>query len=784
MKRWLLAVLKWILRLVLAGLIIGGVTIGAVYFYFSRDLPQITSLADYQPPVVTSFFSDDGRKIAEFYKKRRIVIPMSEMPDQLVKAFVAAEDARFYQHEGIDFYSIVRAFSKNIEAGTIVQGGSTITQQVAKSFFLTSKRSYTRKLKEAILAYRIDKYFLKNEILYLYLNQIYLGHGAYGVEAAAQNYFGKTAKELNLAECAMLAGLPQAPSRYSPHRHLQRAKDRQIYVLNRMVAEGFITNAQASEAISTNVAVKSRPNWFMDNVPYYAEHVRQMIEEKYGREKLYKGGLKVYTCVNIEMQETARNAVETGLRELDKRRGYRGPIRHLEKEEIENYCRGLQEKIDKKGLHKDLITKGVVIAVNDGADRVDVRIGKAVGTIALKDMRWALQPAPEVAESRVVAESPGEVLDVGDVIRVRLEKWQSEQNRWRLFLEQTPKVQSALMSVSTDNGHVKSMVGGRDFAQSQFNRAVRSRRQPGSAFKPIIYAAALDKGYTPATVIADTPIVFEDTKEDFTWKPKNYDKTFHGFTLFRDGLIHSRNVITVKILRDIGIDYIIDYSRDLGITSHLDRNLSLALGSSGMSLLELVRAYSVFANRGQYIAPVFIDRIENRNGKVIYESDPGPERVIDKSTAYIITHLLEEVVEHGTGRRIKALNRPVAGKTGTTNNLNDAWFMGYTPRYVTGVWVGFDQERSMGEKETGSRAASPIWLDYMQTVLEGKPERVFPVPDNVVFAKIDAKTGLRPSNASQKVIYECFKEGTVPREHTQRPDEITETDEFFKKGIQ
>ncbi len=433
MKRWLLAFLKWIFRLALAGLIIGVITFAGVYYYFSRDLPKITSLSDYQPPVVSSFFSDDGRKIAEFYKERRIVIPLSEMPDQLVKAFVAAEDARFYQHEGIDFYSIVRAFFKNLEAGTIVQGGSTITQQVAKSFFLTPERSYSRKLKEAILAYRIDKYFLKNEILYLYLNQIYLGHGAYGVEAAAQNYFGKTAKELNLAECAMLAGLPQAPSRYSPYSHHQRAKERQIYVLNRMVSEGFITNAQASEAISTEVAVKSRPNWFMDNVPYYAEHVRQMIEEKYGREKLYKGGLQVHTCVNIEMQETARNSVETGLRKLDKRRGYRGPIRNLEKEEIENYCRGLQEKISKNGLHKDLITKGVVIAINDEAGRVDVRIGKAVGSIAFTDMRWARQPAPEVAESRDAAESPGEVFDVGDVIRVRLKKWLSGQNRWRFF---------------------------------------------------------------------------------------------------------------------------------------------------------------------------------------------------------------------------------------------------------------------------------------------------------------------------------------------------------------
>jgi penicillin-binding protein 1A len=344
---------------------------------------------------------------------------------------------------------------------------------------------------------------------------------------------------------------------------------------------------------------------------------------------------------------------------------------------------------------------------------------------------------------------PGEVLQVGDVILVKLEKWDEEKEQWDLSLEQTPEVQSALLCMEPDSGHVKTLLGGRDFAESQFNRAVQSRRQPGSAFKPIIYSAALDKGYTPATVIADTPIVFKDIEKDFTWKPDNYDNTFHGFTLMRDGLIHSRNVITIKIMQDIGMDYVVDYARKLGIESDLDRNLSLALGSSGMSLLELVRAYGVFANQGVRVAPVFIRRIEDRNGRVLYEANPEKEKVINESTAYIVTHLLQEVVQEGTGWRAKALNRPVAGKTGTTNNLYDAWFMGYTPRYVTGVWVGYDRERSLGHKETGSRAAAPIWLDYMQQILEGKPERVFPVPDNVVFAKIDAKTGLLPIDDSQ-----------------------------------
>lgn len=782
--RLFLAVLKWTFGLALAVAVVGLLAFAGLYVYFSRDLPKITRLEDYNPPVVTAFYSDDGRKIAEFYKQRRIVIDLAQMPNHLINAFIATEDARFYEHEGIDFYSIIRAFVKNLEAGTIVQGGSTITQQVAKSFFLTPEQSYIRKIREAILAYRIDKHFTKEEILYLYLNQIYLGHGAYGVQAAAQNYFRKSAMDLNLAEAAMLAGLPRAPSWYSPYSHFERAKQRQIYVLNRMVAEGFITNAQASEAIRTELDIHSQPNWFRQTVPYFSEHVRRMVKEQYGEKFMYTGGLKVYTTVNIEMQEAARKAVEKGLRALDKRQGYRGPIRHLSRQEIEPFCRDLQKKIEARGIHEKMITRAVVVAVDNDADTVTARIGKAVGVISLESMRWARKPDPKIPYGVVFVQEPGDVLQVGDVISVRLESWDEKNEQWRLSLEQKPLVQSALLAMETGSGHVKSMVGGWNFNESQFNRAVQSRRQPGSAFKPIIYAAALDKGYTPASVIADTPVIFEDTGHDFVWKPENYDNTFHGFTLFREGLIHSRNIVTVKILKDIGIDYVIDYARKLGIESRLSRNLSLALGSSGVSLMELVKAYSVFANQGLRKEPVFIRRIEDRHGRVIYENHPESKRVIDKSTAYIITHLLKEVVQEGTGWRVKALNRPVAGKTGTTNDLNDAWFIGYTPRYVTGVWVGYDQEKTLGSKETGSRAASPIWLDYMRQVLKGKPERVFPVPDNVVFAKIDAETGLLPIDSSKRVIYECFKEGTVPASYTKAPGEVTETDEFFKQGIQ
>ena len=777
-------IFRWLLMASILILITGSLGAAGVYFYLSRNLPKIASLKDYRPPVITTVYSDDNRKIGEFFKERRIVIPLSQMPDMLKKAFVAAEDSRFYTHQGIDILSIFRAFYKNIEAGTIVQGGSTITQQVTKSFFLTPERSYVRKIKEAILAYRIDKKFSKDEILFLYLNQIYLGHGAYGVEAASENYFGKSAKDLDLAECAILAGLPQAPSRYSPFTHPERAKQRQIYVLNRMVEDGFITNIQATEAVNKVLDIKPRKNLYIDEVPIYTEYIRRYISQKYGDEVLYNQGLSVYTSVNIEMQKMARNEIGQGLFALDKRQGYRGPLKHLQPEEIESFSKEIQQlELNDVHLEEGKIVKGVVIEVNDKNNTVTVRMGNVLGVIGIADMQWARKPNPEVAYYAAKVHNVEDVLKVGDVILVRLKGKISGTDHWQLALEQDPKAQAALLCIEAKTGNVKAMVGGRDFRESQFNRAVQSRRQPGSAFKPIIYAAALDKGYTPATMIIDSPIVYEDTEHDFTWKPKNYKERFYGPTLFRDALAESRNVVTIKILQDIGIDYAIDYARKLGITSNLQRDLSLALGSSGVSLLELTKAYSVFDNLGYLVEPVFITKILDRDGNVLEENNPTGKKVIEQNTAYVMTSLLEGVVKRGTGWRVTAMNRPVAGKTGTTNNLHDAWFMGYTPRYITGVWVGFDDESSLGRGETGSRAASPIWLGFMQRLLQDEPVRVFQVPEGVVFSKIDAETGLLPIPESKKTIFECFKEGTVPTEYTKRPDSMSEPEEFYKSNM-
>ncbi len=761
------------------------------YQYISQDLPKINSLMDYRPPIITTVYAEDGRKIGEFFKERRIVIPLGEVPPLLVRAFIAAEDSRFFQHQGIDPFSILRAALKNLEAGTIKQGGSTITQQVTRSFLLTPERSYIRKIKEVILSYRIEKAFTKEEILFLYLNQIYLGHGAYGVQAAAENYFGKSVKELNLAGCAVLAGLPQAPTRYSPFRHPEQARARQVYVLNRMVEEGFIARERADEALSVKLDIKPRRNIYVEQVPYYTEHVRRYVEGKYGVDALYSQGLQIHTAVSIEFQKIAEQEVNKGLIEIDKRQGYRGPLKSITASEIDAFLQEQAADVESSPLLPGRITQAVVAQVNDQARTVAVRIGKDSGILTLADMAWARKPNPDLAHYEAKIRQPGTALKPGDVILVKIKDSRKNlQDPWHVSLEQEPLVQGAMLCLETETGLVKAMVGGRDFNETQFNRAIQSRRQPGSSFKPIIYAAALDrkfsepkKAYTPATMIIDSAVVFEDRKGEQSWKPKNYKETFYGPTLLREALAQSRNVVTVKILQDIGVDYTIEYARKLGITAELTRTLSLALGASGVSLLELTRAYSVFANQGFLVEPVFVLKITDRDGNVIEEAVSERRKVIEKDTAFIMTNLMESVVQHGTGQRIKALGRPAAGKTGTTNDMYDAWYIGYTPEYITGVWVGFDTEAPLGKTETGAVAASPIWLGFMKQVLANESVKTFQPPDGVIFAKIDAETGLLPVTETRKTIFECFKEGTVPSDFSKRPGEIKETEDFFKKDL-
>ena len=770
---------KWlIVFLIIIGIVLS-LSGAALWYLWSSNLPYIGTLKDYDPPTISVVYSSDGQIIGRFWEEKRIVIPLEEVPKHVIHAFVAAEDSRFFEHRGIDIVGILRALIKNITAGKIEQGGSTITQQVTRSLLLkNTKRTYKRKAREALLSIQIEKNFSKDRILFLYLNQIYLGHGAYGVEAAARTYFGKSAKELDLAEAALLAGLPQAPARYSPVKHFARAKARQRYVLERMREEGYITKEEEVEAYREPLKIIGKEEDYFRRAPYFTEYVRQYLVKKYGKERLYRGGLQVYTTVNLEMQKAAQEALRRGLAELDKREGYRGPLKHIKEEGITSYK---EQMLGSKETFKPeigSIVEALVEKVDDTGQRAELWVYGAKVVLPLAEMKWARKPDPNVPYYKVQVKKISEVLSPGDVVLVRIKKKAKGPCSWIVSLEQEPQVQGALICMEPHTGRVRSMVGGRDFFVSQFNRAVQARRQPGSAFKPVIYAAALDKGMSPADVIVDAPFISDNGKDERVWKPRNYKGKFFGPTILRTALAKSRNVITVKILRKIGIDYVISYARQLGITSPLNEDLSLALGSSGVSLLELTRAYCVFASLGFLPQPIFVERVLDRNGQVIEENQPQADQVISPQTAYVMTDLLKAVVQEGTGWRVKALHRPVAGKTGTTNDLRDAWFMGYTPQLVTGVWVGYDDRTPMGKGETGSRAASPIWLYFMREVLKDMPTEDFPVPTGVVFAKIDAKTGLLASPYSKKTVFQAFREGTEPKEYAAKPA-APKTGQFF-----
>jgi len=764
---------KIFLGVVLLLIILGLAGSGFLYVVV-RDLPSIASLKDYRPSIITRIYSDDNRLIDEFYLEDRKVIHITHVPKVVVQAFVAAEDARFFQHEGIDPHSIIRAFFKNLEAGKIVQGGSTITQQVAKSLFLSSKKSYLRKVREAVLAYRIDKYLKKYEILNLYLNHIYLGHGTYGIDAASQRYFEKSAQHLTLSEAALLAGLPKAPSRYSPYSHPKRARQRQAYVLNRMAEDGYITEEEKEETLKTPLELKTTKDK-KKIAPYFTENVRRYIQAKYGSNVLYREGLEVYTTLNIEMQKAARNAVERGLRELDKRQGYRGPQQKIPMEEFDSFLKKMNGKIE-----KGRIVKALVVNIDSKKKIVQLRVGKYRGAMAIKDMSWARIPDPNVAFGSVKIRNPADVLNIGDVVEVRiLEISETEDLQLKLSLEQEPAVQGALLCMDVKTGEIKAMVGGRNFKKSEFNRATQSKRQPGSAFKPLIYTAAFDKGMTPSTIIMDSPLIFKDTLKDSLWKPRNYEEKFYGPTTLRTALMHSRNLVTIRVLKSIGIDYASGYAANMGIRSPLTRDLSLALGTSGVTLQEIVRAYGVLANQGKKAKPFFIKKIIDRTGHVFEENMPKTKQVIDPAVACITTCLLQNVVQHGTGWRVRTLKKPVAGKTGTTDDQKDAWFIGFIPSLVAGVWVGFDEEKPLGKYETGSRVASPIWLYFMEKVLEEKPVKFFPVPEGVIFVRVDPKTGLLARPESKRATFACFLKGTVPTEYAQE-EEDQQKEGFFK----
>lgn len=722
----------------------------AFYIQITRSLPSVHALKVYHPPLVSTVYASDGSLIGEFFTERRYVIPLNEMPSHLVKAFLAAEDVRFYEHGGIDLLGIVRASLKNLQAGEIIQGGSTITQQVVKSLLLTPERTWVRKIKEAILAYRIDQYLTKDEILFLYLNQIYFGGGAYGVEAAARNYFDKHARDLSLAESALLAGLPKAPSRFSPLHNFAVARERQSYVVQRMVENGFLTAEEGRKALAEPLNFGKPKRWTLRNMDSFTEEVRRLVEAKYGRDGLYKEGLRITTTLDPRAQELAQKAVDQGVRELDRRhRRYRGLNVNVPKEDWPNTLKVLKERNGE--LARGQIASALVLSFDSKTLASQLDFGSGYGVLPPAGWEW----------TQASSKRAGKMLRTGDVIRVRLDK-QNPDKTWSTVLEQDPGMEGAFLAMESETGRVLCMVGGRDFEKSQFNRTTQAIRQPGSAFKPIIYAAALDKGYTEASILVDSPISFDDNSFRGVWRPSNYDRQFWGAMTLRKALVNSRNVVTVKLLNAIGVDYAINYARHLGINSPLTPTLSLALGASDVTLMELLTAYSPFANRGDRVEPYLIEKIHDRHGNLLEEHHPNRVSVISPQTAYIVNHILQGVVEEGTGQKAKEIGRPAAGKTGTTNEMRDAWFIGFTPTVLAGTWVGYDDHAvSLGKGETGGRAACPIWVYFMKEYMKDRPVLGFPIPPGVVFAKMNPSSGYVSASNDAGGVYAAFA-GSAP----------------------
>lgn len=769
-RRWARR-LGWVLYgLLFTGLLAGAGAAGYIYYHFIRDLPDFTAIKEFRPSVVTQIFARDGRLIGEFYAERRIEVPYSRLPRHLVLAFVAAEDARFFEHPGVDITGIIRAFIRNLEAGEVVQGGSTITQQVVKRILLTSEKSFARKIREAVLAYRIENYLTKEEILSLYMNHIFLGHGAYGVEAAAQEFFSKHVEDLTLAESALLAGIPKAPSRYSPYLNPQRSKERQAYVLRRMADVGFISKAEEEAALRQPLKLKPwRPDWIKE-CGYFNEHVRTLLENRFGRDTVYNLGLKVFTTADVSLHKAAQEAIKQGINGLVQRNGYRGPLRHLKGKELAAFQERQLRYYRKYPARRGQLATVVVSQRDRKSQLVNFRMGEQWGVLQ------------EVAPGQPRAAGSLAALQPGDVVQVRLGERDRRQGKWVATLVPAPMVQAALVSMELKSGKVRVLMGGKDYGDSTFNRAVQARRQPGSAFKPVIYAAAIHKGYRPDSILLDEPLSLPGGRRGQAWTPQNYDHTFDGPITLATALARSRNVPTVRLMMAVGVPATIKMAQTLGITTTIFPNYASALGASEVTLMDLTRAYSVFPNQGQLVAPIFIERIEDRDGRVLMESHPQRHQVIEPGTAQIMTQLLLGVVERGTGTRVKVLKRPIGGKTGTTNNTRDAWFIGFTPSLITGTWVGMDDERSLGPKETGAQAAAPIFIAYMGEALKHQAVEEFPEIAATVLAKRGQEAAARDDEAAANTGEAFYPEEETSQEKSQSPQASTQ--QFFKDDLE
>ncbi|MFQ5913216.1 MAG: penicillin-binding protein 1A [Nitrospinota bacterium] len=704
-----------------------GTTVGLLFAQF-EGLPNVYELERYRPSTTTHIYDSQNRLLGEFYMERRILVPLHRIPQHLIQATLAIEDNNFYDHIGIDLRGLARAFYRNMRAGRVVQGGSTITQQLAKILFLTPERSFSRKVKEALLALRIERTYSKEEILALYFNQIYLGSGAYGVEAAARTYFGKGVENLNLEEAALLAALPKAPSYLSPVRYPERARSRRNLVLGKMQEMGFIPPERAQEAQKAPLnIVRLKP--VESQAPHFVEHVRRELQERFGQRELYQKGLRVYTTLDLDLQRAAREALVKGLKAVDRRRGLGQPP--------EEYPPGSPPPALRPGSR---VVGRVTRVVGD---RVSGIFGGHTASLTVSEV--GLRENLSAGSPLVV-----EVVSVNAA-------------RGELTLKPVFPAEGALIALDVKTGAIRAMVGGRDFEKSQFNRATQALRQPGSSFKPFIYAAALEGGMRPNDMLVDAPVSYWDPSAKKAWRPTNYERRFFGRVTLQRALEHSINVATIRLLEKVGPRRVRDLAKRLGIESPVEPYLSMALGTSVVTLQELTSAYATIANGGLRTSPYTIERVEAEDGSTLYERELQIARVLDPETAYLSTHMLQGVIKRGTGRKAKVLKARLAGKTGTTDEFKDAWFIGFSPDLALGAWVGVDTNEQLGKRETGARAALPIWIDTMAAWLEEHPAGEFPVPRDIQLVDVDSRTGLLASASCRRyAIRVALRKGTEP----------------------
>jgi penicillin-binding protein 1A len=738
-----------VIGLFIAAALLG--TLSGVLFAYSDDLPRVTALDDYSPNTITRVVGRDGALVGEFAVERRVVLRYEEIPERMRQAVLAAEDSGFFTHFGLSPTGVVRAMVTNISQGRKAGGASTLTQQLARKLFLTDEKTWERKVKELILALQIEKRYTKEEIFTMYCNQMYFGHGAYGVEAASQLYFGKPVKDLAVEEMALIAGILQGNARQSPYVNPDAALRRRNYTLGRMAEEGFVSQEEAEAAMARPIVTRGDPSQGPTIAPYFVEEVRKYLEAKYGATALYESGLTVRTPLDVPLQLAANRTIDRGLRRIDKRRAsFRKPARNVlaEKHTLDGF--------DHERWHRPIAEGDIVPAVVTEVSPASttVRIGTLTAELTKASVQWTRRP------------SAAELVKVGDLIEVGIVKLDEAGGTAQVTLEQPPAIEGALVAIDNSTGQVLAMVGGFSFARSKFNRATQAHRQMGSTFKPLLYTAAIDRGLTPTTILVDEPTSFNAGEGQPPYTPGNYDRRFQGPMTLRHALEQSRNIPAVKVMDMLGPAQVVSYAKKFGFPEEFRPFLSTALGAQEATLLELTSAYSAFPNHGIRMQPHSVLSITDREGTLLEEGRPTPRDAIRADTAYVMTNLLRGVVLRGTAGAANALKWPLAGKTGTVDDYTDAWFIGFDPNVTVGIWVGYDEKKPIGPNETGTTAALPIWMDFMREYLELRGDRdnppEFEPPGNIVFMTVDRTTGEPVLEGSANVVTEAFLAGTQP----------------------